>query len=66
MSWGDGGMSENGKQWESGPMDSYHIEKGGHQKIIPFQTPPPSLKEDRSRGSEKHNQSSIGAPVAGP
>jgi hypothetical protein len=43
MSWGDGGMSENGKQWESGPMDSYHIEKGALQKIIPFQTPPPPV-----------------------
>jgi hypothetical protein len=66
MSWGDGGMSENGKRWESGPMDLFHVEKGARQRKHYILDPtPPSLKADRSGGSEKDHQLSIGAPVVG-
>jgi hypothetical protein len=57
-------MSENGKRWESGQMDLCHIEKGPARENTIFRTPPPpSLKADRSGGSEKYHQSSIGVPA---
>jgi hypothetical protein len=51
-----------------GAMDSCHVRGGGHQKTIPFRTPPPTVKSRlvRGGGSKKYHQSSIGAPSVGP
>jgi hypothetical protein len=57
----------SGKWQESEEMDSCHVRKGGLlEKTSHSGPPPPSLKTDRSGGSEKYHQLSIGAPSAGP